>query len=214
MSCKGCAYAAYLGGEWYCDYLSVTGHRRPCPPGEGCTVRKEGDLTKKGSAFMKRRGWDTEKAKALYDQKLSDAEIAGEVGTTASAVAFWQRGLGLPANPGQRPPPREKPLSKAAPPLPVSPPPRPLALSTNGAPAGTRRSGSGGERRKEWSGRSPRRKAGPEQSGISSDEGPVELSVELDGRAFALRAPDLEGAERIYEYAGRLLEDMRRIAAK
>ena len=39
-------------------------------------------------------------------------------------------------------------------------------------------------------------------------KGPVELSVELDGHAFALRAPDLEGAERIYEYAGELLKDM------
>ena len=48
-------YAALLSGAWCCDYLSVTGHRRPCPPGEGCTVRKEGGLTKKGSAFMKRR---------------------------------------------------------------------------------------------------------------------------------------------------------------
>lgn len=176
MSCKGCAYAAYLGGEWYCDYLSVTGHRRPCPPGKGCTVRKEGDLTKKGSAFMKRRGWDTEKAKTLYDQKLSDAEIAGEVGTTASAVAFWRRGLGLPANPGQRPPPREEPPSKAAPPPPVSPSPRPPALP--------------------------------------SVKGPVELSVELDGKSIALRAPDLDGAVWIHACAGRLLEDMRRIAAK
>ena len=39
-----------------------------------------------------------------------------------------------------------------------------------GAPARTQRSGSSGERRKEWSGRRPRRKAGTEQSGISSDE--------------------------------------------
>lgn len=177
MSCKGCDYAVLLSGEWCCDYLSVSGHRRPCPPGEGCTVRKEGDLTKKGSAFMKRRGWDTEKAKALYAQKLSDAEIAGRVGTTASAVAFWRRGLGLPANPGQRPPPRpENSEPKAAPPPPVSPPLRPLALPIT--------------------------------------KGPVELSVEMDGRAFALRAPDLEGAAWIHEYAGRLLEDMGQIAVK
>lgn len=137
MSCKGCDYAVLLSGEWCCDYLSVTGHRRPCPPGEGCTVRKEGDLTKTGSAFMKRRRWDTEKAKALYDQKLSDAEIAGRVGTTASAVAFWRRGLGLPANQGQRPPSRsENPESKAASPPPVSPPLRTLALPADSPPRG------------------------------------------------------------------------------
>ena len=56
MSCKGCAYAVYLSGAWCCDYLQITGHCRPCPPGEDCTARKEADLTKKGSAFMKRRG--------------------------------------------------------------------------------------------------------------------------------------------------------------
>lgn len=77
MSCKGCVYAALLSGAWCCDYLGVTGHRRPCPPGEGCTVRKEGGFTKKGSAFMRRRVWDTEEAKVLYDQKLSDAEAEG-----------------------------------------------------------------------------------------------------------------------------------------
>ena len=41
----------------------------------------------------------------------------------------------------------------------------------SGDPAGAQRSGSGGERRKEWSGRSPRRQAGTQQSGISFDDG-------------------------------------------
>ncbi len=42
--------------------------------------------------------------------------------------------------------------------------------------------------------------------------GQVELSVEVNGCAFALRAPDLEGAAWAYEYAGRLLSDMRKTA--
>lgn len=45
-------------------------------------------------------------------------------------------------------------------------------------------------------------------------KGPVELSVELNGRAFALRAPDLESAERIYKYVGQLLKDMGQATAK
>ena len=49
---------------------------------------------------------------------------------------------------------------------------------------------------------------------LPARKGPVELSVEMDGRAFALRAPDLEGAAWIHEYAGRLLGDMGRLAAK
>lgn len=174
MSCKGCAYAAQLSGAWCCDYLQITGHCRPCPPGDACTVRKEADLTKKGSAFMKRRGWDTEEARTLYDEKLSDAEIAGKVGATTSAVAYWRRSLGLPANPERRPPPAPEDPAPNAPPL--APPPRPLALPAM--------------------------------------KGPIELSVELDGHAFALRAPDLEGAAQIYEYAGRLLEDVKQAAAK
>ncbi len=176
MSCKGFAYAVLLSGAWCCDYLQIVGHRRPCPPGEGCTVRKAANLTKKGSAFMKRREWDTEKAKALYDQKLSDTEIAGRVGATAPAVAYWRRGLGLPANQELRPPPLEDLGPKPAPPPPVSPPSRPLALPAM--------------------------------------KGPVELSVEMDGHAFALRGPDLDGAERIHEYAGYLLKGMGQAAAK
>ena len=38
--------------------------------------------------------------------------------------------------------------------------------------------------------------------------GPLALSVELNGCAFSLRAPDAESAARIYEYAERLLRDL------
>ena len=53
----------------------------------------------------------------------------------------------------------------------------------------------------------------PRPLALPVTKGPVELSVEMDGLAFALRAPDLEGASCIHAYAGRLLEDMGRIAA-
>lgn len=39
--CKGCAY--WCGGPTTtktCDYILIEGKRRPCPPGEGCTVKK------------------------------------------------------------------------------------------------------------------------------------------------------------------------------
>jgi len=40
-SCKGCFYGKKFTALalTYCDYLCMTGKRRPCPPGEGCTVR-------------------------------------------------------------------------------------------------------------------------------------------------------------------------------
>ena len=40
---RGCQGCIYYGGDYYrcCNYILVMGKRRPCPPGKGCTVRKE-----------------------------------------------------------------------------------------------------------------------------------------------------------------------------
>lgn len=125
---------------------------------------------------MGKRSWDTEAARAMYDDGKSDGEIARALGIHRNAVYHWRFVQGLPSNTMPGWPTRESKEAgaKAAVPPPASPPSRPLALPAM--------------------------------------KGPVELSVELDGRAFALRAPDLEGAAWIHEYAGRLLEDMRRIS--
>jgi len=174
-----------LSYTWCCDYLNLTGHRRPCPPGEGCTVRAEGGRNPKRiwkeNAPMKGRSWDTEKARALYEEGRSDGEIAVELGTTRDAVAFWRRKLGLLSNRERRKAAKapEPPAPSPAAPEPQTPAPspptdRPLALPRVG--------------------------------------GQVELSVELNGCTFALRAPTLEGAAWAYEYAGLLLEDMKREA--
>ena len=38
--CKGCVYGVRMSGDiFYCDYLTRVGKRRPCPPGDECTVR-------------------------------------------------------------------------------------------------------------------------------------------------------------------------------
>lgn len=38
--CEKCVYRkTFTSAGPYCDYICMTGHRRPCPPGEGCTVR-------------------------------------------------------------------------------------------------------------------------------------------------------------------------------
>ena len=38
--CDGCLYRETLNGYGQmCAYILRTGHRRPCPPGEGCTVK-------------------------------------------------------------------------------------------------------------------------------------------------------------------------------
>ncbi len=188
MSCKGCAYAVLLSGDWCCDYLGVTGHRRPCPPGEGCTVRAEGDRDSKRiwkeTKPMKGRSWDTTKARTLYDEGLLDGAIASELGIKATTVSFWRRTQGLPSNWEKQkkqnavkaPEPPVVPPTVLEPTAPDPPPPveHPLALP--------------------------------------KARGQIELSVELNGCAFALRAPDLEGAAWAYEYAGRLLSDMKKAA--
>ena len=40
-SCKGCYY--YSG--WSCDYILFEKHRRPCPPGDQCTVKSSKRIT-------------------------------------------------------------------------------------------------------------------------------------------------------------------------
>ena len=39
-----CKHCLYFQGQFdencCCNYIFLEGHRRPCPPGEGCTVRK------------------------------------------------------------------------------------------------------------------------------------------------------------------------------
>lgn len=180
--CRGCFYAARLSEMWVCDYLSKTGHRRPCLPGKGCTARIEVEQDRKrawkGRSVMKKRTWDAERARALYDEGWTDARISAEVGVKPSAVAFWRRGLKLPANSEHRPPPETGAES-----VPEKQPP--AALRPEAAPAG-------------------------ENSPLTlrALTGPVSFSVELHGCALTLRAPDLEGAVWMHKYAGQLLKEL------
>lgn len=39
-NCDNCVYRGTITGTThYCRYYLVTGERRPCPPGDGCTVK-------------------------------------------------------------------------------------------------------------------------------------------------------------------------------
>ena len=49
--CQGCIYAVFAGCEPVCDYFLMTKHRRPCPPGEGCTVRTMGKDRRVGDSW-------------------------------------------------------------------------------------------------------------------------------------------------------------------
>lgn len=39
--CKTCFFYRAAGRDWTCDYLLITGCRRPCPGGRDCTVYKK-----------------------------------------------------------------------------------------------------------------------------------------------------------------------------
>lgn len=53
-NCSDCVYCGWLTGVIpYCDYLFRTNQRRPCPPGEGCTVKVSKEVKRK-----KKRGKD------------------------------------------------------------------------------------------------------------------------------------------------------------
>lgn len=68
--CKGCYYRIYIpGADCYgCEYLVVTEKRRPCPSGEGCTVRKIKDRAGTHNADQRK--------KALALEGMTEEELA------------------------------------------------------------------------------------------------------------------------------------------
>lgn len=76
-----------------CDYLLMTGHRRPCPGGKDCTVKKtEGD----GNEMPRRSTFDKSRARELLAAGWSVADVATELGATVAAIRQWRRRAGIP----------------------------------------------------------------------------------------------------------------------
>lgn len=174
--CKGCVYRTYAGGEPICGYILVERHRRPCPPGEGCTAKVVGGKNTK----MKRRTWDENRARQLYEEGKSDVDIADMVGATASAIAAWRR---LNRLTSQSPPGRKSsapaPVKESLAPIAVpSPEPKPAAdISVEeDRPVAEKKPISTKERR------------------IKQPDGPVELALSIAGCTCELTAPDIASA--------------------
>ena len=111
--CSGCKYTF---GAGYCDYLGQTGQRRPCPPGEGCTVRikagksaaahhieqwkqfaiKDKAIKDKKVRNMQARKWDVELALSMYNEGTSDQKIAEACGVKIGTIKRWRGTAGLP----------------------------------------------------------------------------------------------------------------------
>lgn len=57
--CNGCVYASSAHNIQMCNYIFVEDKMRPCPPGEGCTVKLTSKEIKKRKA-KERRGMSVE----------------------------------------------------------------------------------------------------------------------------------------------------------
>ena len=55
--CKGCVYRGIVQGSLpCCNYIFMEDKRRPCPPGEGCTVKTTNrEAQRKGAEERKQR---------------------------------------------------------------------------------------------------------------------------------------------------------------
>lgn len=97
IKCWTCLYHGYRTAT--CDYLLITGHRRGCPV-EGCTKyassKRARELSKLYVSGDGSRPSDEELLK-LYEQGLSDVEIATIFGKSKTLAAHWRRKYGLPA---------------------------------------------------------------------------------------------------------------------
>lgn len=188
--CRGCVYRTYAGAEPICGYILVERRRRPCPPGEGCTVKVVGGNNKK----MKRRTWDENRARQLYEEGKSDVDIADMVGATAGAIAAWRSRNRLTSQnpPGRRSSapapidaPTPAPVKESLAPIAVPPPePKPAAdISVEETrPVAEKKPISTKERR------------------IKQPGGPVELALSIAGCACELTAPDIASAVWMAEH--------------
>lgn len=102
--CGTCAYKSnYIGS---CDYFLITGNRRPCTAGKGCTVRT--DSANRRSRGKKQPKWDTKRGYELFQKGLTDQQIAERLGTSSTAVNAWRRRHWSSGPPATGPKPKRK----------------------------------------------------------------------------------------------------------
>lgn len=53
--CKGCGFWRLSGAQKVCGYFDVTGTCRPCPAGEGCTVKDDPEAQARAEEHYRRR---------------------------------------------------------------------------------------------------------------------------------------------------------------
>lgn len=188
--CKGCVYRTYAGGEPICGYILVERHRRPCPPGEGCTAKVVGGKNIK----MKRRTWDENRARQLYEEGKSDVDIADMVGATAGAIAAWRSRNRLTSqnSPGRR--------SSASAPL-DAPTPEPVKDSLDPITVPRPEPKPAADISVEEDRPVAEKKPLPaKESRIKQPDGPVKLALSVAECTCELTAPDIASAVWMAEH--------------
>ena len=84
--CRDCIYAGSAGKYPTCEYILHTRRPRPCPAGEGCTVKK----TILEETDMPKATWDKDRALELFQEGADDLAIAEAVGTSQSSIRAWR----------------------------------------------------------------------------------------------------------------------------
>lgn len=84
--CRLCFFLGRSTGT--CDYIFIIDERRPCPPGDLCTVRV---TRKEMEKEMKKPTWDTEAGRQMWEEGKNDAQIADEFRISAGTVASYRK---------------------------------------------------------------------------------------------------------------------------
>ena len=92
--CKSCRYFWHINkapGYTCCEYILKTGTRRPCPPGDACTVYKESPKIKKPKPMgpIVPYRWTPSRvalAKRLVAEGLTYRQVAEKMRSTKEAV--------------------------------------------------------------------------------------------------------------------------------
>lgn len=89
------AAGSILSYNGTCDYILVTGQRRPCGFGDACTVKETQGRKMRGGGMSQ----EVEaKVKQLHAQGYSDPSIAQAVAVTRTVIRYWRLRNELPPN--------------------------------------------------------------------------------------------------------------------
>lgn len=97
--CRTCRYWGAMTQT--CDYLLLTGKRRQCPPGEGCTRKERGNGARPESPVewvgrsIKIHAPDTDGGRLQVYRaamKLTQKQLAKKTGIPRTTISAWERG--------------------------------------------------------------------------------------------------------------------------